>query len=235
MVIRSNHILNHVSRSLRVGKNSVCESSKMVFLGVTVNNKLSWTDHGKNVTSDIRKVNGLLSRLAANVPRNHLRPVVHGLIISKVRYCIAAFATVRSRDTDPVNNIMRDLQLELNRAMRLVCGTKLSDRISILELIEKSKVPSINHIAAETILREIWRSRSENLPLADYLTPIDSVRTRTTRSEGQGLVKADKKNSFTNSLANLWNALPLDAKTATIPYHAYRIIKNHVKSTIPTL
>ena len=32
--------------------------------------------------------------------------------MSKIRYCIAAFATVRSRETDPMSGIMRDLQLE---------------------------------------------------------------------------------------------------------------------------
>ena len=130
MIIRTDHMQHHVLSSLRVGNNYVYKSSKMVFLGVTVNNTLSWMDHAKNVMSDIRKANGLLSRLAAKVPRNHLRPIVHGLIMSKIRYCIAAFATVRSRETDPMNGIMRDLQLESNRAMRLICGVKLADRIS---------------------------------------------------------------------------------------------------------
>ena len=128
---------------------------------------------------------------------------------------------------------MKELQKELNRGMRLVTGTKISDRISINELVQMTGVQSVNHVVAETKLREIWRSINGNLPLSDYLPPIDSTRTRATRSEGQCLVKPDKKNPYTTSLAGLWNAVPLEARIATEQRHAFNIIKDFVK-TLPS-
>jgi len=57
---------------------------------------------------------------------------------------------------------------------------------------------------------ESWGISSLKIPPADHLTPINSIRIQTTRSEGQGLVQAEKNNTYTNSLAKLWNInLPL--------------------------
>ena len=47
MITRTGHVQHHVLSSLRVGNNYVYESPAMVFLGVTVNNTLSWMDHAK--------------------------------------------------------------------------------------------------------------------------------------------------------------------------------------------
>ena len=229
MLVRSDGKENMMTRSLQVGSNTVPESYKMVFLGVTICNNLSWLEHSKNVASEMRKTYGLLSRLAANVPRKQLLPIIHGLVMSKVRYCIAAYGTVRMNDIDPMNGLMKEIQKELNRGMRLVTGTKMIDRISINELIEMTGVPSVNHVTAETMLREIWRSKNLNLPLMDYLPPVDSMRIRATRSEGQGLIKAVKNNNYAISLAKLWNALPQEARVATEQREAFSIIKDFVK------
>jgi len=58
---------------------------------------------------------------------------------------------------------------------------------------------------------ESWGISSLKIPPADHLTPINSIRIQTTRSEGQGLVQAERNNTYTNnSLAQLRNInLPL--------------------------
>ena len=63
---------------------------------------------------------------------------------------------------------MQDLQVQLNNALRIVNGSKISDRIEIADLLNKTKTPSVNQLAAETTLMETWRQINYELPASEY-------------------------------------------------------------------
>ena len=139
---------------------------------------MKWTEHGEEVLGKLRGVKGLLSRLVAHIPRDHLLPIVHGLLISRIRYGLSLFGSVRTSESDASNHLMSRMQIELNKVLRLVCGKRLSDRISTKDLHQCANVLSVNQMAAECQLREVWRTLNHKLPAAEYFPMMDDVKER---------------------------------------------------------
>lgn len=200
---------------LRVGGAVVPESDGVGVLGVKFTNDLSWKHHVTGLVSHLRQINGLLARLAAHIPRRDLLPVVHGLMMSKVRYGLPVFATVRTKTTDEQCGLMGMIQREINRAMRLICNKKLTDRTPISELVLKTGIQPVNQVAAESLLRETWRSWVADLPLGTYLKRTKDSQLRTTRSTGTSFIVKDMRNDAQRQIAMLWNELPAPVRQMT--------------------
>ena len=182
-------------------------------LGLTISNDLTWTNHVNQVLSNLRSANGLLCRLAAHVRRQDLLPVVHGLLLSRIRYGLAVYGRVRLEESEPTNALMLALQKETNHALRLVCGKHMKDRVKIESLLATTGIKSINQIAAESQLRELWRTLNYNLPLNDLLPRRDDFKTRCTRSSGLNLLQVSRRDQFQGRIARLWNSLPEEVRS----------------------
>jgi len=213
MVVRTGNNEEHETKlSLKVAGSEIEESKTMEMLGLTLSNNLKWDDHINKLIRTLKGVNGLLSRLAAHVPRQSLLPVVHGLLLSRIRYGLAVFGETRTQEEDPTHGLMSSLQKEMNKALRLVCGRKICDRVTIDSLLQTTKTKSVNHMVAESQLREIWRSLEYGLPLSEYLPTLDNNRSRITRLEGSRHVEVSRENTYQSRLAKLWNTLSADAR-----------------------
>ena len=103
--------------------------------------------------------------------------------MSKIRYGIALFGNVRISEEDPLSKTMQELQVVLNNTMRFLTNKKIADRITIEDLRERTKIPSVNQIAAEAILMEVFNAMKNQIPLAAEklrfaLGGTEGVRTR---------------------------------------------------------
>ena len=116
----------------------------------------------------LRSSIGLMSRLSTFIPNRCLTPLIHGLLLSKVRYGLPLFADIRLSDIHGTNGLMKEIQVEINRGLRIVLGVRLADKISIADLSAKVGVPSINQLAAEVTLMEIWKTFQMDLPASSY-------------------------------------------------------------------
>ena len=95
-----------------------------------------------------------------------LLKIVDGLFTSKIRYGLQLYGKVRRNDADPTSEIFKDIQIIQNNLMRYITGKKISDKISIKQLLEDTSSLSINQMNAQIKLAEIWKSLNiQNYPL----------------------------------------------------------------------
>lgn len=63
--------------TLRFKDTLITSSSSTKFLGVTIDNKLSWQEHITNVTKSVAKISGVMNRLKYYIPSQTLLSIMH--------------------------------------------------------------------------------------------------------------------------------------------------------------
>ena len=212
MVIRNKREKTTEKQSIMVGDAKINESETIKFLGVTITNNLSWSEQLTNVKHDLVRANGLLRRLAAHVPKSFLMPIVHGYIMSKIRYALPIYGEIKSTDEDQSHTRIKDIQIELNKALRLVLNVRCQDHVHTEKLLKEANISSVNQLSCELLLTEIWKGVKNNQAPKEFFTFIDEQRQRKTRSQGKLLLDAPKEPLFAHIGAKLWNKLPQQTK-----------------------
>ena len=173
MLIRSGTL--SAPRSIMVGRDIIYEETTHKILGMTVDNRLKWDSHvyaPNGVLSSVNKRVGILKRLSYHIPRNNLPQIATALVSSKIRYGLSIYGSVRTNDEAILTCQQKDLQIGLNKAMRIVTGKKLSDRVSVGDLCSESQMTSINRMCAVDKISLTWKSLDNPAsPLSDSFKP----------------------------------------------------------------
>ena len=121
--------------------------------------------------------------------------------------------------------------------LRAINGTKISDKVSIKSMLDKFKLLSVNQLAAQIKLKEVWKSlNSENYPirLDTYNEALangpHSLRHQENRIFKDNCRLQKSKMSFNLDAARLWNAAPQSIKNSRTSYEAKKHILSYVKS-----
>ena len=73
------------------------ESTK--FLGVTIDNKLSWLPHIDTLCKKLKSACSLLKRMRHNIPAEHFKSIYYALFESHLSYCITVFGNAHKTMT----------------------------------------------------------------------------------------------------------------------------------------
>ena len=112
-------------------------------------NTLNWwlLTQVTKVASKMRCATGLIRRLSWHCPNSLLKQIVFGLVISNLlRYGLSVYGTGRMNDTEAKNSQCSHIQKILNENMRILARKKLSDRVSIENIISLRNLPSVNRL-----------------------------------------------------------------------------------------
>ena len=228
-------------RSILVGDERIPEMKHHKILGITVNNTLSWTDHVYGRGGVISLVNqriGALKRLSFNIPKEYLPQISNSIVTSKLRYGLAVYGSVRMSDSDPKTQQQRDLQVALNKALRIVTKVRLADRVPIQELCYRTGALTVNQMCCEDQLRLVWNSlRDESSPLRSLFNTECGPAGMLSRSRAQGKVQQIAKTSVGQrnlpyTAISVWNELETDTKKIEKTSTVKRAIKAYAK-TLP--
>ena len=127
--------------TIKLGGATIVSKATVKLLGMYISSDLSWNYHINLLIPKLNQGLGLLKRLATRLPRATLLPVVHGVLLSRVRYGIALFESVRTTEEDPLLKAMQELQVIPNNTMRFLANKKIADRITKIEdLRERTKI-----------------------------------------------------------------------------------------------
>ena len=174
--------------------------------------------------------------MTAHVPNKCLTPLIHGLIMSKIRYALPVFCEVRTTPGDAVSQPMKDLQVQLNTAVRCVQGVKLKDRFPIPELLQTVGVPSVNQLAIQTTLMEVWRHLNLGLPAScSFVLRDEKSGERVTRKSEKNFLALPQHGgggagNFVRNGTKLWNIAPQELRDEKDFKCAKRIIKDFAES-----
>ena len=143
------------------------------------------------------------------------------------------YSKVRTNVQDPSNVNMDKLQVTQNKLTRVLENVTLKDRTSTATLLKNQQMLSVNQIAAQIKLTEIWKAI--NVPkfpikVRKQETPMDS---RTTRGVTNGKIIEEGSstlivNSCIGDATRLWNRAPEGIKTTRTIASAKSEIKKFV-------
>ena len=163
--------------------------------------------------------------------------IVHSLWVSKLRFGLQLCTKVQQTNEDRKCTAMKSLQLTQNRMLRAINGSKIKDKISIASMLNKFNLLSVNQLAANIKLIEVWKSL--NVPgyplvLDPYSqttsSPSLDLRPRPTRIFNSSARLQISKYSFNVDSARLWNLAPPEVTTRVTLSTAKAAILTYVKS-----
>ena len=193
----------------RIGVGGVMIDSKLSvkLLGVTITSKLSWKEHVEKLLTELNVCSGAMKRLAQKLPWKSLIPLIHGHILSRIRYAIAIYGVPRLEDGDLLNYSTIKIQIFLNHVMRFIKGKKKSDRISVLYLMKMTAIPSDNQMIVESLLNETHKALSMNIQsVSDRLN--SEFLSHGTRQQSRKTMNVPlASGSFVAKATSLWNKL----------------------------
>lgn len=99
--------------SISINNEVISQVSNFEFLGVNMNENLSWSKHISNTCSKIASAIGMMHRLRGIFPKNVLTLIYHSLITSRLNYML----TVWGGDFDRIFILQK-------KALRIIHGTK---------------------------------------------------------------------------------------------------------------
>ena len=76
-------------QSVSIDSHNIREVKETKFLGVIIDNKLSWIPHIENLCKKLKAANGMLKR--NYIPCENFKTIYHALFESHMRYCITVF------------------------------------------------------------------------------------------------------------------------------------------------
>ena len=131
---------------------------------------------------------------------------------------------------------MKAAQVAQNKLLRLLNNSTIKDRTSTEELLKKTGMLSVNQLAANIKLMEVWKS----INIKDYPLQLEpnnmivnmsdrQLRPSTSRAWNQDARTGPEKESFTRNAAKIWNMAPNELKTINSQPMAKKAIKEFCK------
>ena len=209
-------------------------------LGVTMDDNLKWNTqiYGKNGTiSSLNSRTFIVKRIANQVGKESIKKIVDSLYTLKLRYGLPLFGKIKWKETEVQEKWLTDLQLNQNKMLRYMNGSKILDKICTTSILAKFDNLSVNQLNAQMKLVDMWKANNcENYPTK--LSKIEANESRTTtRAVTSGKLKEiglsiTAKNTFYNDGVKAWNRIPENIKNCKTIWTAKKAIKIFVK-TLP--
>ena len=220
MMMNSKNITGK-KRMVNIDGAEVTESDHSKLLGMNIDSKQNWKEHVLGKSGLVSTLNSniyCIRRLGSHITKDKQLQVAHSLWMSHLRYGLQLYSRVRTNNEDPENELMTILQKAQNRLLRVLTENKLKDKVKIQDMLEQCKMLSVNQIAAQVKLTEMWKASN----IEDYPIKITN-RNNEERTQTRGVVRGDLEitgisssscKSFVGSASRLWNKAPECVKVA---------------------
>ena len=139
---------------------------------------------------------------------------------------------VRLKEEESKSYNMKMTQMSQNKVLRMLNRSRIKDRVSNKEMLEKFELMSVNQVVAQIKLTEAWKAMNDKkyplkLRRQGNVNNEESrevrLSTRKDMMDG-GRYKATRE-SFTREAGRMWNQAPMEIKTAKTLFAAKKLIK----------
>ena len=207
---------------------------------MTFDDSQQWKTHIHNKGGLITSLNSrlfLIRRLKNHINKNALLKIVDGLFTSKIRYGLQLMGKVRRTEDEPKNAELMAIQKVQNKLIRMLNNTKISDRVSSAELLERLGMLSVNQLNAQIKLGEMWKAtHSPSHPTKFKKQEENQAYSGTRACSGGKLLEEGTRpvslKTFKGDASRLWNNAPIEIKDCLTMHSAKNAIKIYVK-TLP--
>ena len=218
-----------------VGNSTIQRTSHTKLLGIQIEESQEWDEHLKSLKSSLNQRLFVLRRVANQIPKSKLMGIVHSLWISKLRYGLQLCTKVQQSSEERKPALMKTLQLTQNRLLRSLNRTRVCDKVSTQIMLDKFQLLSVNQLAAEIKLLEVWKSinvEGSPIDLDPYHQHSSTyhLRPKSDRVFDDSSKLALSKSSFNIDAARVWNLAPMSVRNAVSLPEAKKNTKKYCKS-----
>ena len=186
---------------------SITKVSTTKFLGVTIDDGLTWNNHNNNVANIVSKYSGILYRLKHSLPANALFTIYNTLVLPHLQYCNIIWA-------DANNCKLSNVHIRQKRIIRLCTNAGWYQHSS--PLFYKLSTLTVYDIHKLQKAIFMYNFINNNLPVNfdNYFVMNTSIHSYGTRCSNELRPVAFNTNLAINSIRNqgpkLWNGIAND-------------------------
>jgi len=162
--------------NMNINNHIISKVDNVKYLGVVLDNKLSWSSHMAQVKKQISKACGALSRLGHYLPINSLITVYYSLVFSHLQYAISTWGSASAY-------LLKTIKTIQNKVIKLI--TFSSYRSNAEKLYAQLKLLNLNDFYKLQIAKLMHQFKHGCLPsVFNYLlTKLDNIYSYNTRQK----------------------------------------------------
>lgn len=166
-----------INESIKINKILIPCVEAVKFLGIEVDQSLTWKDHIETISSKIAKNIGIISRIAYLLPTNILLNLYYTMIHPYLSYCNVIWAS-------NYNSRLQRLQTLQKRAVRIILGFHNRERRSPDNMFNIANILTVSKINALQVNEFMYKFDNNLLPSCfdDFFIQTSSINPYKTRS-----------------------------------------------------
>ena len=177
------------------------EKENMKYLGVILDNKLTWKNHITQTNLRLSKGIGILYKLRQFVSQSTLKSLYFAFVQSNINYCLLNWGNAAPTNLAPIKT-------SLNKALRIMCFKDPRYHANIL--YEELRILPFDKTHKLQLAKFMWKLKHERFPLhtlSKYTTITHRYNTRqSTHSKLQLPLNCAKRFTIYNG-SQLWLSL----------------------------
>ena len=138
---------------IEIRGNPIQKDKEFDFLGFVLTSDLTWNKHIDKISSEISKVNGVLSKLKYFLPTHTLKTIYNALVLPYLQYGITIWGSKCSK----LNVLQKQCIRKINKTKRYRAHTE--------PLFKRSNLLKIEDIHSLFCLKILYRYEKHQLPL----------------------------------------------------------------------
>ena len=214
-----------LNKDIKIDGVSLEQKTCTKFLGVTLDETLSWNQHLNSVTTSVARGVGILFKLKNIVPDNILVLLYNTLILPYISYCNIVWANCGLTKTNPILLLQK-------KALRVCTGsTYRAHADPLFYQLKTLKVHDINTLQTANLMVKITSQLA--LPyFRDLITRNRNIHTYPTRNSANYHLNNPRLLSAHKSIRHygpdIWNPLPDAIKLCATPYSFKTAMKKYI-------
>ena len=136
---------------LKIGNIDIERVKEFNFLGLSINENLTWSSHAKKISNKISKIIGIMNRLKRFLPLSALKLMYFSLINSHLQFCVATWGFDHSR----ISKLQK-------KAIRVMCNARYNAHTD--PLFKENKILKIRDIFNLNCLKLYHKYKNQDLP-----------------------------------------------------------------------
>ena len=181
------------------------------YLGILIDNNLTWKHHISHIASKISKTIGVIARLRHFLPTQTLIQIYNSLILPYLSYGLMVWGQASKRHINKISILQK-------RVLRLIYFGKYTSHA--IPFFVSANILPLDLLYFKTVATQMHDISNHLTPpdICDLFTTADQIHNYNTRSSAKGnyFVQYSRlnkqKNSFSRTGVRIWNSIPLHTR-----------------------
>ena len=181
--------------TLKLHHTKLFESSKIKYLGLILDNKLSWKFHIAELSKKLSRAVGLLYKIRHMCPTPVLRSLYYSLFNSHLCYGLVLWGNANRSYIDKIRSLQK-------RALRSIVFARNDDNININRIYFDLKILNVDHQLQVQLSSLMWDYDHDTIPpsLRTNFKRANLVHNYNTRAANIGSLHYCKVNSYKHGI-----------------------------------